>query len=307
MIQMEGDAQSQTDPGKQPRRASTVILVRHGEGALLVYLTQRSLESGFMPGNFVFPGGTVEPEDGDSILLAGHMDLDMEEASGRLGGDDVSTQDILAHGVAAIRETFEESGALLARQGGEDKEGYPPISHPQRLPSLGSGSFRDLIIKGGWVLEISRLFRWAHWITPTALPKRYDTRFFLTVLREEEQCKPHDQETTQGMWLTPLEALRRNDRGEIALSPPTLVNLHELLPFEDMRSLLAGLGERTWGKARLPKMIPIHKGMLALQTWDPSYETGLPEAELARDPQTLRPGEPFSRVWYYGGLWRPVR
>jgi 8-oxo-dGTP pyrophosphatase MutT (NUDIX family) len=303
---MKLDEQSQTPPGKIPRMASTVILVRQEKGALLVYLTQRSLESGFMPGNFVFPGGTVEPEDGDPAFLAGYLDLDSEGVDRRLGGG-VSTLDALAHGVAAVRETFEESGALLARQAGKPGRDGLVIPDRPRLLTHDRGWFRDLIIKGGLVLEISRLFRWAHWITPTALPKRYDTRFFLTILRDEEKCKPHDQETTQGMWVSPLEALRRNDRGEIALSPPTLVNVHELMPFKDIGSLLACVEERGWGKPRMPKMIPLQRGMLALQPWDPFYDTGLPPGDLNREPQPLRLGEPFSRLWYYGGLWRPVR
>ena len=100
-----------------PVRASTLILVR-GEGdKFQIYLLKRSSQSGFMPGNYVFPGGVVDPEDIGLDFWKGHVDMDPGQVKRRFGRG-LNIEDAMAHGIAAIRETFEEAGILLARQHG---------------------------------------------------------------------------------------------------------------------------------------------------------------------------------------------
>ena len=100
------------------RAASTVILARQGLSGLEIYLLRRSSESKFFPGKYVFPGGAVDPEDTDADFWRNRVDLKPLQISEKMGGD-LSVEDALGHGVAAIRETFEEAGVLLVEEIGE--------------------------------------------------------------------------------------------------------------------------------------------------------------------------------------------
>ena len=98
---------------KEPERAATVILTRQHGGELQVYLLRRSARSSFMASNYVFPGGRVDPTDWAPGLWNEHLDMDIKDICRQLGGG-LSDEEVIANGVAAIRETFEEAGVLLA-------------------------------------------------------------------------------------------------------------------------------------------------------------------------------------------------
>jgi 8-oxo-dGTP pyrophosphatase MutT (NUDIX family) len=290
-----------TDP-EVPKSASTAILLRPCSDGFQVYLVQRSAQSDFMPGNYVFPGGTLDPEDRDPILLEEHLDLTPDETFRRLG-DGVAPEVAVAHAVAAVRETFEEAGILLARnRDGSSVETASPVAG-QKEPHKARRNFRDRVVKGGWVLEISRLFRWAHWVTPAVMPKRFDTRFFAALSPDGQECFPDLLATTRGVWIDAMDALDRNHEGEIALSPPTLVSLHELLAFRDLGALKSGLEKRPWGAPRTPRALRGPEGPVILLPWDPMYDR---EFRLGEAPEVLPPGAPFSRLWQREGIWRPV-
>jgi 8-oxo-dGTP pyrophosphatase MutT (NUDIX family) len=167
-----------TKISEEARPASTVVLVRpHGTG-FEVYLLKRSGQSGFFPGSYVFPGGAVASEDRDAGLWLRHSDLDLPGVERRLGGTLPATE-MLAYGVAAIRETFEEGGVLLASRAQEIDSGMQAIGETRKVKKLSKGWFREWAVSGGWYLQLSRLARWTHWITPEAFKPRFDTRFFL--------------------------------------------------------------------------------------------------------------------------------
>lgn len=294
-----------TDP-QQPRAASTVVLVRaHGTG-FQVYLLKRSGQSGFFPGTYVFPGGTVASEDRDVDLWLRHSDLDLPGVEKGLGGILPATE-MLAYGVAAIRETFEEGGVLLASRSQETDSGLQAIGETRKVKRLSKGWFREWAVSGGWHLQLSRLAPWAHWITPEAFKPRFDTRFFLAFVPADQECSPDKEETTHGIWVTPEQGLAANLRGETPLSPPTLVTLHELLQHNMLNELRKEVSRRGWGEPRLPRVIPVEKGAVILEPWDPMIhekEGGLDHAALRE--LVLSVGEPFSRLWLYEGIWRPV-
>ncbi|MBC8458143.1 MAG: NUDIX domain-containing protein, partial [Deltaproteobacteria bacterium] len=146
---------------KKLRPASTVIMARENEGELQIYLLKRSDRSKFMPGYYVFPGGTVDNEDKDPALWKGQVD----------GKEDV------AYGVSAIRETFEEAGVFLAFRNEQTAGDLERICNGRIANGLSKGWLQELVVSKGWVLEVSRLKRWAHWITPALMPRRFDTRF----------------------------------------------------------------------------------------------------------------------------------
>ena len=210
--------------------ASTVILVREAHDDFEVYLLKRSASSGFMAGKYVFPGGVVDETDGDLQHWLRHVDMGLPAIEECLAGG-LDVQDALAHAVAAIRETFEEAGVLLASG---EKRGVNPKACASRYRTpddFREGWFRCLVGERNWQLELSRLHRWAHWITPRQMKRHYDTRFFVAAMPLEQTCTPDALETTKGIWMNPHRALEENLDGHIPLSPPTLVTLHQLSKF----------------------------------------------------------------------------
>lgn len=193
-----------------PRDASTVLVLREPAGRLEVFLVRRHVKSGFLGGAFVFPGGTVDDDDRDPAWTS-RVVGDAAADPARVGGK----ADPLAHHVAAIRETFEEAGVLVA-------DGVPRADlEALRGRLLGGAPFRALVEEAGARLRADRLRPHARWITPRAERRRYDTVFFAVLVDEDEVAAADLRETTEGHWLAPAEALERAERGEIQLAPPT--------------------------------------------------------------------------------------
>jgi 8-oxo-dGTP pyrophosphatase MutT (NUDIX family) len=290
---------------QKPRPASTVVLTRQGRDGLEVYLLKRSGSSRFFPGNYVFPGGAVDREDLDAAFWQDHVDLGREEISKRLGGG-LSEEYTFGHGVSAIRETFEEAGVLLAHQDEGKREEIERMCRCRSDGGLAKSWLKEWVISEGWLLSFSRLVPWAHWITPEAMKLRFDTRFYVALMPAGQVCAPDAKETTHGLWISPEAALSSNLRREVLLSPPTLVTLHELLPYSTISDLGAEAQRKPWGEARMPRLIKLEKGAVLLEPWDPTIheEHVIDEEELGG--KVLPVGEPFSRLWLNDGVWRPV-
>jgi len=291
-----------------PVRASTLILVR-GEGdKFQVYLLRRSSQSGFMPGNYVFPGGIVDPEDRNVDFWQGHIDLDRAQVTSRLGRSrGLNDVDAVGHGIAGIRETFEEAGVLLARQNGGTGRDLDNLLDQRLVGSLSKTWLGELVATGKWALRFSALACWSHWITPRIRSKRYDTRFFAAFMPEGQKCRPDNRETTHGIWISPEKALEGNLKGEIPLSPPAVTTLHELLQYSDVGDFKKEMRTRAWGEAIIPRLVPMTGGTLLLLPWDPQYQDEEIQAEIKGLGKRAAPlGNPFSRIWFSDGLWRPI-
>ena len=286
--------------------AATVILTREYAGELQVYLLKRNVNSGFMAGNFVFPGGTVEVEDRRFDIFNNHIDLSPDEIYHRLGGE-LSETEALAFGVAAIRETLEEAGVFLAQKNDQPGTSLEHVRNLRLSDNLTKDWFVKLVVKAQWQLAISALSRWSHWITPESMKRRFDTRFLLAAMPAGQFCRPDCRETVQGLWISPKEGLECNLAGKIPLSPPTLVTLHELLKYSNLEDLQIESKRRQWGQTIMPRLVPLAKGAVIVEPWDPMYL----EKEIVINPEDLATsvlavGESFSRIWYTGGLWKPV-
>ena len=287
--------------------AATVILTRERAGRLQIYLLKRSAKSGFMAGNYVFPGGTLDPEDRDINLFESHSDLDLSAIATRLGGD-LPAEKALAFCVAAIRETLEEAGVFLAHHKENLAEKMEQVVNLRLAANLTKDWFAKLVAGTGWRLTLTALSRWSHWITPELMKRRFDTRFFLADMPADQCCQPDSRETVQGLWISPEEGLAGNMDGTIPLSPPTLVTLHELLKYQRLKDLQAESRSRSWGPTLIPRLVPLVTGAVIVEPWDPQYR----EKEICIDlddlPNSILPvGKAFSRIWYDGRLWRPVR
>ncbi len=206
-----------------PRPASTILLLRDGaKHEIEVFMMVRHYEIDFNSGALVFPGGSVDEGDQEIIerpeLYSGGEGLDE-------GG--------LSFRIAAIRETFEESGILLARPRGSnspvDAKRAAAIEADSRAAlSEGKTSFLKVLADSGMVLALDELVPYAHWITPEGMPKRFDTWFFLAAA-PPEQAGAHDgKESTDSIWLSPREAVAGGESGRFKLPFPTTRNLIKL-------------------------------------------------------------------------------
>ena len=289
-------------------RAATLILVRQHAGELQAYLLRRSPASGFMPGLFVFPGGLVDADDGDEVFWRDRQDLSPQALGERLGKG-LRFSEALSYAVAGVRETFEEAGVLLAAKAGSTDEELKRAGERRLAEGGRHGWFRTLAETEGWMLSLSALAPWSHWITPVGMPRRFDTRFFAAALPEGQEGRPDMRETTEGLWVSPRQALAGNRAGRTALSPPTLVTLHELLNFPTLDALNRGVEGRGWGEPIFPRLVPLGKGAgsIIVEPWDPMYGREDLRVDAGSLPGRLLPaGAPFSRLWNDGGIWKPV-
>lgn len=293
------------DPTSEPRRASTVVLLRERGEGLQVYLLERSTRSGFFPGSYVFPGGAVDPSDKDATFWSRHVDLDRSGTESRFGSD-LSAEEAMAHAIAAIRETFEEAGVLLATS--REGKGFhvAALCESRAARPFEKGWLREWAASGDGILSLSSLVGWSHWITPEAFRPRFDTRFFVAFMPEGQACAPDTRETTSGVWIEPAGALHRNLQGTLPLSPPTLVTLQEILPFRGIKDVPDPSPASSWEMPRLPRLIRLPRGAMILEPWDPMIHDEIRVDEEKLQDLVLPVGTPFSRIWLQEGIWRPV-
>jgi len=188
------------------RPASTILLLRDGAAGLEVFMVVRNRAIDFAGGALVFPGGRVE------------------EADAALGEP---------FRIAAIREAFEESGILLARKGDD-------MLAEHSLPR--DGDFHALLAEHALTPAPEALVHYAHWITPTDMPKRFDTHFFLAEA-PPQQIGLHDGgEAVESVWITPAQALAEADAGARVLVFATRLNLARLAAFATVHQVMAGAG-----------------------------------------------------------------
>ena len=219
-------------PPSAPRPAATIVVARPASSGrptdeVEIYLVKRHHKSGFMAGAHVFPGGRVE--DQDHAFAQALSATRLQATSSLVDGesDDVAAA---AFAIAAIRETAEECGIVLARSAQTDDVATKAQADAivRDLRRENPPPFQSLLAANALELDLEGLLPLAWWLTPTAEPKRYDTRFFATWAPAGQIAAPDLIETTEGEWLSPVDALTAYADGRIALAPPTLVTLEDL-------------------------------------------------------------------------------
>ena len=242
------------DPYQVPvRPAATVMMVRDGTAGVEVAMLRRSLTASFVGGAYVFPGGAVDPHDASD-----------EMAQRCNGGDDASLSSLLrvasggmAFWVAAVRESFEEAGLLVAN----NDEGQPvDLSQPEvarrfvaHRSDVHSGRrlFADILTEERLHLRLDHIFSWSHWVTPIGSPRRFDTRFFLCAAPVGQEPIHDERETIASLWLTAADALQRFHDGVINLITPTIKSLEAIGHFPTVASLIDAAAPRA-----VPVVIP---------------------------------------------------
>jgi 8-oxo-dGTP pyrophosphatase MutT (NUDIX family) len=204
------------------RDAATVVLLRDGTHGLEVFLLRRVRAMAFAGGMSVFPGGSVDDSD--------RIRPDWSGPEPAAWTDSLSADVDLAAALicAAVRETFEESGVLLA--------GSAPAvpDRDRRALERHELSLADLLRRHELSVRADLLRAWAHWITPAGEPRRYDTRFFLAALPGGQQARGATGEAETAEWVRPADALAQHAAGSRPMLPPTLVTLRELAGIPDV-------------------------------------------------------------------------
>jgi 8-oxo-dGTP pyrophosphatase MutT (NUDIX family) len=225
-----------------PRGAATVVLLRDGVDGPEVYLLRRLAGMPFAAGMYAFPGGTVDPRDSDAaVAWAGPSAAKWGE---RLACDEAEARALVC---AAMRETFEESGVLLAGENADsivtDTTGDDWELDRAALVDR-SLSFTDFLDRRGLVLRTDLLAAWAHWITPEFEPRRYDTRFFLAVMPRGQHTRDVSGEADKVSWMRPSAAVDGVDDGSMAMLPPTYLTVAEMAEFATPDAALAASEHR---------------------------------------------------------------
>ncbi len=221
-----------------PRAASTVVLVRDGDGGPEVFLMRRQPTMAFAAGMAVFPGGGVDERDGDDLALPWAGPTPAEWAL-RLGVDAGTAVELVC---AAVRETFEECGVLLATPPGG--QGFPTVDDEgweaeRRRLLAREVALSDLLVERGLVLRSDLLRAWARWTTPEFEPRRYDTWFFLALLADGPGARHlPGGEASGSAWWSAAAAVQDHHGGGLALMPPTLVTLQEVAAAPSAAALL---------------------------------------------------------------------
>ena len=234
------DHEPDTPPPARP--ASTVVLLRPGPDRIEVLLLRRNRSAGFVPGAWVFPGGRVDTGDADERLFAGGA---------------APTTPAPPWWAAAVRELFEETGVLLAR---DARGGFPaPTGSPdwaERREALldDRATLHDVLDPASLHIALDRLVHCAHWITPVAEPRRFDTHFFLAALPPGATAAPDPREMSDAIWLAPDDALDRFAAGRLPMVFPTVRTLESIAGFHTVDAALDAFRGQTV-RAVLPRLV----------------------------------------------------
>ena len=276
------------------RDAATVMLVRDGADGLEVFMLRRNLNSDFVGGAYVFPGGAVDEADRHAHLervCAGRSD---DQASNMLGIDSGG----LAFWVAAIRESFEEAGVLLAtdRQGTVVSFADPDVAERFNVhrKAVDSGERRliEVCEAEDLLLHVDQMHYFSHWITPEGAPRRYDTRFFVCAAPPEQVPLHDDRETIANVWIRPSDALDRHRAGDFDLIFPTIKSLETIGGFARAQDLLDAAAAIEHVPTILPRISDDGHGVRILLPGDEGYEHAVAGGEW-KLPMPGRPGGPM--------------
>ena len=250
-----GEPPAVTEPA-QPKLASTVMLVRDDEGPLEVFMLRRASSMAFAPSMHVFPGGGVERRDAeDELPWAGPA---VEEWAEVFGTDEASARMLVA---AAIREIFEETGVLLASPAsGEAETAHLDAAVAADLRGRlvrHEVGFGQVLLEHHLVLRSDLLRYRAHWITPEAEPRRYDTRFFVAAVPPGQEPDGETSEADLSEWVHPRDVLGAFGDGDVMLMPPTLVCLEQLA---EVTTVSAALGQDLPIAPVMPRLVETEAG-----------------------------------------------
>lgn len=234
---------SATDAAAVPRPAATAVLMRDAGDTIEILLLKRHRSSGFVPGAYVFPGGRVDADDAK---------VDIADVS----------EPAHEYWVAAVREIFEETGVLLAQDANAawapDCATDPTMEAWREQLMSGTAALADVLSDRQLVVATEQVAYFAHWITPLAEPRRYDTRFFLAALPAGRTVRADPREMTDALWLTVQDALNEFEAGRLPMVFPTVRTLQALSEYTSV--------EAAFNAARTQTVMPILPRLVRTRT-----------------------------------------
>jgi 8-oxo-dGTP pyrophosphatase MutT (NUDIX family) len=278
------------------RNAATVLPLRSGSSeGFEVFMVKRNSRLGFHGGAHVFPGGAIDDQDRSVELSKLISTFDSHQAARILGVEDAA----VARGffVGAARELFEEAGVLLAIPAGGNTRGAiarQTYDVQRKAVADGSLSFAQFLIDHNFLLDLSGLVHFQHFITPVQEKKRFDTRFFLVRVADDEVAEHDRGETVDGEWISPAAALVRYRDKQMSLLPPTI---HALERLDACESIDAALEAAASAKvtAIMPRIVFEEDYVALLYPQDPDYHSEQIDRETA--------GRAVARLVMIDGLW----
>jgi 8-oxo-dGTP pyrophosphatase MutT (NUDIX family) len=250
------------------RDSATVVLLRDSDEGIEACTLRRVSTMAFGAGMHVFPGGTVDPADiREDIPWIGPP---LTEIAHALGAGPALTRGLVC---AAVRETFEESGVLLAGDGPGSlaDTSAPTWLADRRALEEHRLSLADLLLGRSLALRADMLRPWARWVTPEFEPRRYDTRFFVARMPAGQQAHGASSESDQLEWMRPVTALAREEEGLIGLLPPTAFTLAELAEHGTVAGVMAAAAVRDLAPV-MPKILITDGEAHLLLPHDEAYE-----------------------------------
>lgn len=219
-----------------PRPAATVLLLRDGREGLEVFMVVRHHQIDFASGALVFPGGSIDPADQEAA------------ANGLCAAVPPLEPEALALRVAAVRETFEECGVLLARP--RDRAGLIDAARLRTIEAVhraalaaGRATFAGMAAAEGLELATDLLTPFAHWITPPRMPKRFDTHFFLAPTPTDQLAVHDGGESVDSVWISPARAIAEAAEGRWKVLFPTRLNLQKLAQWTTSAAAIEAAGQ----------------------------------------------------------------
>ena len=206
-----------------------MLLRESSDVGVEVFMMRRTTKAAFAGGMYVFPGGAVDAEDS-------------------------------SYEIAAIRECFEEAGVLLARTAtGTTVRFDDPVSHDRfttyrHVVHAGERSMTSVLMAENLVAQSDELLWVAHWVTPFGEVRRFDTRFFVVAMPDDQTPLHDDKETVGSLWVTPLDALNRAQAGELLMLPPTIANLEFLATYSSVDEIIEAARKIGTPPKLLPKV-----------------------------------------------------
>ena len=253
------------DPPATPKDSATTMLVRDASAGIEVFLLRRVAGMAFAGGMTAFPGGSVDTRDADTTVA-------WHGPEPEWWADRFSVPAALARSLvcAAVRETFEESGVLLAGpDAGSVVSDTRPYADARQALVDREVSLAGFLADAGLVLRADLLRPWANWVTPVEERRRFDTRFFLAAVPEGQRADGATSEASDAGWYTPTEALDDWKQGRRGLLPPTWTTLAEL---EECTSLADAMSrERTITKL-IPRVVRDGGVLRLVVNGDPGFE-----------------------------------
>jgi len=226
-----------------PRKAATVAVLKDTNGKPEVLLMKRHGDDRFLPDYHVFPGGALDGQDYE-------IEFPAQADNRKLKDFKNSSKEYYAYIMCGIRETFEESGILLALN---ETGKYPLIKSDESVEKFNHYresvfkqklSFKDMLLKEMLTPAADNFFYISRWITPPLFPIRYDTRFFAAVMPENQETSHDGNELVDFEWINPGEALQRYREGGIKLVMPTIKTLEFLSRFNKAEDVITHLNNK---------------------------------------------------------------